>query len=252
MEPAEAPTEQPKPVLSDLKKPLGLLFDLGDTLLTYNGFDPKAGTAAILEIAENPKGCSVQEINQRIERINKDLIPRREAAQIEFHPHIVQRHIYEPLGFKFDRSEEEVGLLFWQAAMSWDLEPDVKEILETLTQLKLPMGIVSNAAFCGKTLLWELANHGLEAHFQFLMSSADYWVRKPHPLILDTAALKLGSEAHDLWYIGNSPQYDMGAAHNAGMGAIWYNRQQAPCDGPEPHIEIQGWKEFVDLVQKFY
>ena len=99
---------------------------------------------------------------------------------------------------------------------------------------------------------WEVANQGLADYFQFLMSSADYWVRKPHPLILETAALKLKSEPADLWYIGNSPQYDMAAAHNAGMGAIWYNRNQAPCDGPEPHVEVQGWKEFLDLIRKFY
>ena len=28
----------------DLKKPSGILFDMGDTLLTYEGMDPLAGT----------------------------------------------------------------------------------------------------------------------------------------------------------------------------------------------------------------
>ncbi len=245
---------QPRPAsrqASVLQKPLGVLFDLGDTLLTHLGFDPEAGIAATLDIAHNPSGYAVKDIGRRIEKMNRDLILRREKAQVEFHPHIVQRHIYEALHITFDCAPEEVERVFWRAAMSWRPEPDVEHALETLKEKRMPMGIVSNAAFCGDTLWWEIDRQGLAGYFQFLMSSADYWVRKPHPLILETAAAKLGVKPADVWYVGNAPQYDIAGAHNAGMGAVWYNRLDAPLDGPEPHVEIKNWREFLFLIERY-
>ena len=246
---------EPKPVAqqvkTDLNPPLGLLFDLGDTLLTQKGFSPDEGNKRVLEMAKNPGGFTLEEINRRLEEINRDLIPRREAAMVEFHPHLVQRHVYEAFNISFDCSQEEVELEFWQASMKWSPEPDIFSVLEAIKDLKIPMGIVSNAAFCSKTLTWELQQHDLMQFFSFLMSSADYWVRKPHPLILETAALKLEIEPARVWYIGNSPRYDVQGALNARMGAIWYNREIAPCDGPEPHVEVRSWKEFLTLIQKF-
>ncbi len=245
-------TPQPQPAdRLTLQKPLGVLFDLGDTLLTHLGFDPKAGIVATLKIADNPSGYTARDIGRRIERMNRDLIPRREKAQVEFHPHIVQRHIYEALHITFDRTHEEVEHLFWRAAMSWRPEPDVEKALEILTKKGIPMGIVSNAAFCGRTLWWEVERQGIADYFRFLMSSADYWVRKPHPLILETAAAKLRIKPADVWYVGNTPQYDIAGAHNAGMGAVWYNRLDAPLDGPAPHVEIKNWREFLYLIEQY-
>lgn len=249
---AERRETQPKAQrASTLQKPLGVLFDMGDTLLTHLGFDPEAGIAATLEIANNPSGYTVKDIGRRIESMNRDLIPRREKAQVEFHPHIFQRHVYEALHIAFDCTPEEVERVFWRAAMSWRPEPGVENALKTLNEKRIPMGVVSNAAFCGNTLWWELERQGLANYFQFLMSSADYWVRKPHPLILETAAAKLGVNPADAWYVGNTPQYDIAGAHNAGMGAVWYNRSDAPLDGPEPHVELKNWREFLFLIEQY-
>ena len=252
---AADPLEETQPLPEDrltLRKPLGILFDLGDTLLTYLKFDPEAGHAATLKIANNPLGYTVADIDNHIKKLNRDLIPRREKAQVEFHPHIIQRHVYEALRITFDRTPEEVERVFWRAATSWQPEPGVENTLEILRDKNIPMGIVSNAAFCGNTLMWEIEQQGLADYFRFLMSSADYWVRKPHPLLLETAAAKLGIKPADIWYVGNSPQYDIAAAHNAGMGAVWYNRLDAPLDGPDPHVEVKNWREFLELVEGFY
>jgi len=247
-------TPEPKSsgrLTSTLQKPLGILFDLGDTLLRHLSFDPQAGIVATLNIAENPAGHTAEDVNKYLEKINKDLIPRREESQVEFHPHIVQRHVYEALHITFDRTPEEVERVFWRAAMTWEHEPDVEKTLLALREKNIPLGIVSNAAFSGTTLWWEVEQQGLADYFRFLMSSADYWVRKPHPLILETAAAKLRQKPSDVWYVGNSPPYDIAGALNAGMGAVWYNRLGAPLDGPDPHVEIKSWGEFLDLVDQY-
>ena len=242
---------EPAPLAIALEKPLGILFDLGDTLLRHLRFDPSAGTEALLKIAHNPNGHSAESINERIEIINQDLVPRREQAQIEFHPHIIQRLVYEALNITFERDHASVERVFWRHSMKWEHEPGVEAMLQKLQSYDIPLGIVCNAAFTGSTLWWELEQQGLSDFFRFLMSSADYWVRKPHPLLMDTAAAKLGFANQDIWYVGNSAHYDVAAARNAGMGAIWYNRAEDPNDGPEPHVEIKSWDAFVDLVEEY-
>ena len=123
--------EESQPLLEErltLRKPLGLLFDLGDTLLTYLKFDPEAGHAATLNIANNPLGYTVADIDNHIKKLNRDLIPRREKAWVEFHPHIIQRHVYEALHITFDRTPEEVERTFWRAATSWQPEPGIEYV----------------------------------------------------------------------------------------------------------------------------
>ncbi|MDA0712255.1 MAG: HAD hydrolase-like protein [bacterium] len=242
---------EPDPLATDLDRPLGILFDLGDTLLRHLRFDPGAGTEALLKLAHNPEGHSAQVVIDRIEMIHHDLVPRREHAQVEFHPHLMQRHVFEALNITFDRDHGAVERVFWRNSMKWEHEPGVVEMLEKMRDLGIPMGIVSNAEFSGNTLYWELEQQGLADYFRFLMSSADYWVRKPHRLLMDTAAAKLGLPGRDVWHVGNSGLYDIGAARNAGMGAIWYNHAKNPNDGPEPHVEIECWDDFVILVEKF-
>ena len=245
-----APQDEPIESLnSTLRRPLGILFDLGDTLLMQLRFDPQAGIAATLKIAKNPSGYTAGEVSKEIERINRDLIPRRQKSQVEFHPHIIQRHVYEPLHITFDCTDEEVERLFWRTSMSWQPEPGVEKVLHSLQDRGIPMGIVSNAEFSGRTLWWEVERQGLAGYFRFLISSAEYWVRKPHPLLLQTAAAKLGLKPSDVWYVGNTPQADIAGAHNAGMGAVWYNRVEAPLDGPAPHAEVKSWHEFLNLIE---
>lgn len=235
-----------------LRRPRGILFDLGDTLLEMERFDPVAGTARVLELAKNPKGLRVEEIRELADELSAALASRREASMLEFPPHMVHRLVYEPHGITFGLSCEEVELEFWKVATRFAPEPEIEEVLDALRGLAVPMGIASNSAFSGRALSWELAHNGLSEYFEFLMSSADYGVRKPDPIFLRAGASKLGFEPSDLWYVGNSIRYDVAGALNAGMGAIWYNRIKAPGDdGTKPDAEVHGWREFLDLVREF-
>ena len=55
-----------------IKKPKGILFDLGNTILRQEKFDPEAGTARVLELAENPKGLSVKHIQDLVEELRSE------------------------------------------------------------------------------------------------------------------------------------------------------------------------------------
>ncbi len=237
---------------TNMRRPKGILFDLGDTLLTYEGMDPLSGTEHVLQFAENPRGLSARDVQDLVAELWEDLEARRDASMLELRSDWVHRLVYEAHGITFSLSQEEVELEFFKTSMKFTREPEIESTLQALTRMELPMAIVSNATFSGRTLSSELERQGLADYFEFLMSSADYGVSKPHPLIMQTAAAKLGLEPKDVWYVGNSLKYDVRGAKSAGMTGVWYNRVGDPNDGVEPDAVVLGWKEFLAIVQAFY
>jgi HAD superfamily hydrolase (TIGR01509 family) len=232
-----------------IERPRGLLIDMGGTLLDERGFDPEAGTARVLELAHNPRRLSAADVQALVSALDADLYPRRESVWMELSPWAVHRLVYEPNGITFERPVAEIEREFLSAARTWVPEPGVADALEDLRRRGLPLGVVSNSAFSSTGLAWELGRHGLGDLFEFVMSSADYVVRKPHPALFAAAALKLNCPARELWYVGDTLRYDVAGANAAGLGSVWYNRRGAPPrDGLEPGLVVRGWRELRDLV----
>ena len=234
-----------------MNKPKAILFDLGDTILKEECFNPVAGTARLLELAENPKDVNQQDIQKLAEELNADLIPRKYRSLLELSWRAFNRHLFERLGITLRISVEESELEFWKASVIMTPTPGIAQLLQTLSEKKISIGIISNAAFCETTLKWELTRHGLAERFSFLMSSTDYGVRKPHPFLFLTAIARLGLDPCDIWFVGDSLANDIEGALNVGMVAIWYNPSGLPCEGQSPNAEIKHWEEFLQHVQHY-
>ena len=172
---------------------------------------------------------------------------------MEFSPFMVHRLVYEPHGVSFDRSFQEVELEFWRATTRFSLTPGIHELLDDLHARGLRMGVVSNAPFTGQTLTWQLEEFGLDRFFEFIMSSGDYGVRKPHPALLRAAARRLGTDPEATWFVGDSPKYDVAGAANAGMVSVLYRPDGGPPVHPapdvEPDVEVASWEEFLERVE---
>ena len=110
------------------------------------------------------------------------------------------------------------------------------------------MAVVSNSACSSAALTAELEQHDLAEFFQFVMSSADYVVRKPHPALFQTAAGKLRVAPADVWYVGDMPRYDVSGALAAGMVSVLYAPHGADPEGPKPHAVIPHWDALPDLA----
>ena len=235
----------------NLTKPRGILFDLGDTVLRQHVFDPKAGRARLFELAENPKGVSIQDIDDLAKAIDKEMRARREEALIEFPVQTFQRLLYEPSGITFTLSPLALELEFWKTANRMSPDPGLDEVLDFLDGHEIPTGIVSNSVFSGQTLLWGLGQHGLADRFGFLMSSADYGYRKPHPMLFKAAVARLGLRPEDVWFVGDSHADDIVGAANAGLGAILYTKRDAlPEMEPKPDAIVRSWLEFQGLLSQ--
>ena len=140
-------------------------------------------------------------------------------------------------------------------------EPKVGKVLQGLSGLDLPLGIITNRD--REFFIHELANvdgHDWSGYFQVSVCGDDTARRKPYPDQLELAVSKLqGEMGATAWYVGDSTT-DTIAAKNAGITSVFFNGAQ--WDQPwlnkifpgserfphKPDVVVNDFSEFWALV----
>ena len=231
-----------------MNRPQAILFDFINTLVRNLKFDPLAGNARLLEYAVDRKGVSPEEVTTEAKRLDSE-VAVADNSIVELTHHQFNRLLFDRLGITFREPMEVLELEFWKECMLFSPEPGIADVLTALSAHNLRMGVASNHHVSGTALSWELQRHELLNYFEFVISSADYGIRKPHPVIFTSAATRLGIAPSG--YVGDTLETDMVGAKQCDMSAIWYNRrQQEPADIPVD-AEVRSWEEFLELAQAY-
>ena len=232
-----------------LPSPRGILFDMGNTLLHQTRFDIPKGQARLLEIAHNPRNITIGDYEAVAGRPDlQEQWDIRDKALLEFPMTSFDRLVSDSLGLTYDIPIEDVQIEFLRAAYEVIPEPGVLEMLAHLRALSILLGVVCNSSFSGRCLALEFERHGMLDFFRFILSSADYGVRKPHPAIFRAAASRLGLAPHDILFIGDTLQADIAGALRAGMTAIWYCPDGEADTAIAPHAILRHWKDLPGLL----
>ena len=231
-----------------MRRPEALLFDLWGTLINSVAFDPVRGHAAVLQTCENPNGVSLEQIMDLGRRIVDATVAREEEAALEYTQASLLRMIADAFGLRPRISTEECEWMFWHACIQVNLIDGVDDLLRELDALGMPMGVVSNSSFTAATLEREMERQGIRRYFRFVISSADYGVRKPDPLIFEVALRRLGLEAGRVWFTGDNVGYDIIGAHQSGLFPVAYNPHKKIPDTVGEHAVISSWTQFMPLI----
>jgi putative hydrolase of the HAD superfamily len=222
-----------------------LLFDYGGTLVEEGAVDVRAGVDILLAHAiHRSPNVSLEAILARVERIGREVSARRDEFQIETPWPAITRLIYDYFGICFTHPLSELELAFWDASVTTRPMPGVREALEGLRELGLPMGVVSNSSFRGDVIRYELVKHGLAEYITNVVASADYAVRKPNPLLFEVAAAAINVPATNLWFVGDRLDTDMAGARAAGMHPVWFNPGAAAA-GDDALATVRNWGELL-------
>ena len=128
------------------------------------------------------------------------------------------------VGVPDDRVEEAVEHLRNEYVTGWlwsQIISGSREGLATLVGTGVPIGIVSNSDGTIERRLHEMEvlqagpGHGVEV--QFVIDSGTVGVEKPNPRIFDYALDQLGLPPDGIWYVGDTPAFDVVAARRAGL-----------------------------------
>ena len=220
----------------------GVLFDYGDTLVTF-----KRPDAALDEAYERiadflrrrgyptpPGEVLLRSVHDRTEDAFTE--HQRSGRLEEINLVAVAERAYADLGLALDAETLDETLRIEQRAW-WEgvtVDPEAVPTLDGLRSRGLRVGLCSNAPYRVRSMLDQLAHVGLDSHLDAITFSGQVGWRKPSPRIFAAATAALGVTAAATVMVGDSPGDDIGGAAAAGMRSVWLRRMRAGSPQEEP------------------
>ena len=229
------------------RRPEGIVFDLGNTIVDDLAFDVRRGYQRIEAylVAERGHRHLYELSLEQMEELR-----RRQASLLEFPFVSFIRLLAARHGLAFNAPWEVIEREFLNAANPVVPMEGARSVLEFFRGEGIPLGVVSNSVFSGPALSEQLAELGLRQFFGPLLSSSDIGLRKPHPCLFETAARQMRLQIQNLWYLGDRIDTDVAGARAAGMVAVWFDRGCSPTqDTGGAEAKVHSWTEFRTLVE---
>jgi putative hydrolase of the HAD superfamily len=112
---------------------------------------------------------------------------------------------------------------YFATAAAWEIYPDVIPALTRWQQTGVKLGVLSNFDSRLYTVLEVLK---LDRYFSTVTISTEVGAAKPHSKIFTAALGKYSRSSDSAWHIGDSWDEDYLGASNAGLRAIWLDRDE--------------------------
>jgi pyrophosphatase PpaX len=126
--------------------------------------------------------------------------------------------------------------------------PQIAEVIEELSTRGARLGIVTSKLRSGAARSLRAA--GLAEFFQAVVTAEDVGRSKPNPEPVWAALERLGGNARDAVFIGDSP-HDIAAGRNAGVataGALWGPFTRADLESASADFLLESPREILDLL----
>ena len=242
-----------------MKYPKMILFDYGHTLLYEPGWDSVRGNAERLKYAtKNPNNYTLEDVRKGAELIFGEHIESVRKIGYDISGQVGDKVLYEYLGIEFSLTPLEMETVFWNGASMGAIMPDADKMLDYINRNSIRSAVISNLLWSGAALSNRLNRLLPNNQFEFVMTSSDYFMRKPNRILFDIALQKAGVSADEVWYCGDNPQADIEGSSQAGIYPVWYDnntekdykdrtKEQLPrCE----HLHIHEWNEMMDLLER--
>lgn len=144
-------------------------------------------------------------------------------------------------GYSEQLAERAFGV-FWQVRNQVTLYSDVLPALRRFKRSCTVLALSNGNA--------DLREVGLDALFDHAVYAADVGAAKPDGAMFRTALEITGLKPSQLLHIGDDPVADMRGARDAGMFAVWVNRNGArwPDDQSPPDGEVADLEQLADAL----
>jgi putative hydrolase of the HAD superfamily len=200
-----------------------ILFDFGDTLVSFEDFDYEASLRALYrKLVENDIKVSYEKFRATYFKVREQLYKETNASLKEVNFCVRVASVLSELGFKLSPKDPKVisSVEAFMESLKESLKLDLQtpEILRRLKE-KYKLGLVSNFAY-PPTIKQVLAKFGLLKFFDVVVVSGDIGWRKPSPKIFEAALKELKVNALETVFVGDAPFHDIAGAGRLGMKTI--------------------------------
>jgi 2-haloalkanoic acid dehalogenase type II len=204
-----------------------ILFDLGGTLMySRSDWDPIAARA------DQALATTLREYNihldvKRFRASLHDYYDKRDKDLQETTYHFVLRELLKELGHaEIPESvlRSALDAMYAVTQTNWQIEPDAIETLQQLKSDQYHLGIFSNAGD-DKDVQQLIEHFGIREYFDFVLTSAACFYRKPHPRAFEIALAQWNITPQEAVMIGDSLEADIFGAKQLNMTAVWITRR---------------------------
>ncbi|GAP19999.1 HAD family hydrolase [Leptolinea tardivitalis] len=208
-----------------------IFFDLGSTLIYFDGYLPDVMAHAYQELAASllesgftlNKDVFLSEFLSRLEAYHSE----RETELTEFTTEQVLRIVLERQGLTGITSQQmrpHLARMYAVTQACWKIEEDTLDTLKILKNAGYRMGIISNAGDD-----WDVQvlvdNAGIRPFFDYINTSAAAGFRKPHPYIFQLAFQAMSVTPQRSVMVGDTLAADILGSKNLGMHNVWITRR---------------------------
>lgn len=240
----------------------GVLFDLGNTLIHFDGAWPEVMQAADAELLSylQQEGFQLdpQDFVREFRRRLNEYYQQRESEFVEYTTALVLRSLLTELGngpVEDSRLRPALRRLYSVSQAHWKREEDALPMLDALQSAGYKLGIISNASD-DEDVQTLVDKAGIRSYFEFVLSSAACGIRKPNPAIFEIGLQRLGLTAGQVAMVGDTLGADILGARNAGLYSIWITRRADTPDNRDhddtilPDAQIATLAQLPELLAK--
>ncbi len=170
--------------------------------------------------------------------------------------HLVLRELLKDLGYA-DVAEpvlrSALDALYAVTQTNWMLEADTLSTIQALKSSEYHLGIFSNAGD-DQDVQELIEGFGVRPYFDFVLTSAACFYRKPHPRAFEIALAQWNISPEEAVMIGDSLAADVRGAKELGMQTIWITRR-AQFNAEDvrrfkPDFSVRNLKELLPTLER--
>ena len=239
-----------------------VLFDLGNTLIYFDGDWKEVLTRAIMQMVGHitELGYKIGEgtfASQFMELLQRYYL-QRETNFRETRTSSLLKKLLNDLEYKripISEIDQILDTFHKVTEAHWHLEEDTQPLLEALKSAQYHQGIISNAGDEANANRL-IDNAKIRDYFEPIVISADLGFRKPAPHIFQEALAYWGADPDEAIMVGDTFEADIVGARNFGMKSIWITRRvnQTAINGSArkdiADYQVKTLKEIAHLLGK--
>ena len=208
-----------------------MMFDFIGTLVNVKGYNLEASKAKLYKaIVDAGFKLSQKEFLEAYSQAHEKYRIIRYQKLVEVTNAIWISEALNNLGFKTSpddtRIKTAVNIFFEDYLSSFKLRKCAKQTLKELSG-DYKLGLVSNFTYA-PVIYAGLRKVGINNFFDVILVSDAVGWRKPHGKIFEEALKRLGVEAREALYVGDSPEEDIKGAKQLGMKTVFVASQFFP------------------------
>lgn len=194
----------------------GVLFDLDDTLYSYEECN-KIAYEKCKELADKKYNINSFDFENFLKssrkKINETLIHQAASHSRLLYFHILHESIF---GFSNPEFALEMEKTFWNTFLdNMKLNKESKNFLEKLKVLNILSCVVTDLTTQIQMKKW--LKLGLDKYINYLVTSEEAGIEKPHPRIFELALYKLNLKNSEVIMIGDNLKKDIEGAERIGI-----------------------------------